>query len=99
MSLSKETLKNLAQLSRIRCSENEEDALLKDLQSILNYMEELKQIDTNGVNACNHVLEEISNVTREDVVGQTMPRQVFLDNSPSQVSGMIRVPLVIKPKS
>jgi aspartyl-tRNA(Asn)/glutamyl-tRNA(Gln) amidotransferase subunit C len=99
MSLSKETLKNLAQLCRIRYKEDEEDALLKDLQSILNYMEELKQIDTTGVKACNHVLEEISNVTREDVIGQTMPRQVFLDNSPSQVSGMIRVPLVIKPKS
>ncbi|MBS4168514.1 Asp-tRNA(Asn)/Glu-tRNA(Gln) amidotransferase subunit GatC [Parachlamydia sp. AcF125] len=99
MTLNKETLKNLAQLSRIRYSEEEEEALLKDLQSILAYIDELKEIDTTDVKACNHVLEEISNVMRPDVVGATLPRKTFLDNSPSQVSGMIRVPLVIKSKS
>lgn len=99
MSINKEILKNLAQLSRIRCTEEEEKALLKDLQSILNYVEELKEIDTTDVKPCNQVLEEISNISREDVVGPTLSRKTFLDNSPSQVSGMIRVPLVIKSKS
>lgn len=99
MSLNKETLKNLTQLSRIRCTEEEEKALLKDLQSILDYVEELKQVDTENVKPCNQVLEEVSNVSREDTVGPTLSRKTFLDNSPSQVSGMIRVPLVIKPKS
>lgn len=99
MTLSKETLKNLAQLSRIRYSEEEEESLLKDLQSILDYIDELQEIDTTGVKACNHALEEISNVMRPDIAVETLPRKTFLDNSPSQVSGMIRVPLVFKSKS
>lgn len=94
--LNKETIRNLIQLSRIDCTEEEQQALLKDLQQILAYFEQLQEIDTEDVLPCLHVLEGIANVTREDLVGETMPREVFLANAPSQIGGMIRVPPVIK---
>lgn len=94
--LDKETLKNLAQLSRIDCSDEEQEGLLQDLKNILNYIEQLNEVNTDNVPPCNHVLEDVANVTREDVVGETMPRELFLSNAPSQVGGMIRVPPVLK---
>lgn len=94
--LDKETIKNLILLCRIDCTEEEQEALLKDLQSILGYFELLSEIDTENVPPCNHVLEGISNVMRDDIVGETLSRETFLSNAPSQIGGMIRVPPVIK---
>lgn len=94
--LDKQTIKNLSKLCRIDCTEEEQEALLKDLESILNYFEQLKEIDTQHVPPCNHVLNDIANVMRDDVVGEVLPREVFLANAPSQVGGMIKVPPIIK---
>lgn len=94
--ITKETIKNLVKLSRIGCSESEQDSLLNDLDKIVAYVELLQEVDTTGLSPCNHVLAWKKNVVREDVVGETMPRDVFLSNVPSQIGGMIKVPPVIK---
>lgn len=92
----KDTIKYLTELSRIDCSPDEQEAILKDLQSILEYFQQLNELDTTGVPPCNMVLEEIQNVMREDQAGETLPREVFLGNAPSQVGGLVRVPPVMK---
>lgn len=94
--LNKESIKSLIQLSRIDCTEEEQAALLVDLEKILAYIEQLQEIDTENVRPCNHVLEGMANVMREDVVGAILPRDLFLSNAPSQIGGMIRVPPVMK---
>lgn len=95
--LNKETIKKLTQLSRIGCTEEEQDALLKDLEKILVYFDQLEEIDTENVAPCNQVIPDIANVMREDVVGQTLSRDKFLANAPSKpFAGMIRVPPVLK---
>jgi aspartyl-tRNA(Asn)/glutamyl-tRNA(Gln) amidotransferase subunit C len=94
--LNKETIRSLTTLSRIGCSEQEQEAILKDLKNILGYMDQLNEIDTSQVPPCVQVLSDIANVMREDQVGEKMPREVFLSNSPQHVGGMIRVPPVIK---
>jgi aspartyl-tRNA(Asn)/glutamyl-tRNA(Gln) amidotransferase subunit C len=95
-SINEETIQNLITLSRIECTPEEQKKLLTDLAKIVAYVELLKEIDTENVTPCNHVLEGASNVMRDDVVGASMPRETFLANAPSQVGGMIRVPPVIK---
>ena len=94
--LDKETLENLAKLCRVECSEKVLAKLLKNLKAILSYMDIIKEVDTTGVATCNHVLETVNNVTREDHVKETLNREIFLANSPSHIGGMIRVPPVIK---
>jgi aspartyl-tRNA(Asn)/glutamyl-tRNA(Gln) amidotransferase subunit C len=91
-----ETIKELSRLCRIECTEEEQKSLLKDLKKILDYIEQLQQIDTENVPPCNHIFEEMVNVMREDEVGEVLNREVFLANAPSHVGGMIRVPPVIK---
>lgn len=92
----KDTIQDLTRLCRIGCTEEEIESLLVDLQKIVGYMELLHEIDTDNVQPCNHVLEEIVNVMREDTIGDTLPRDKFLANAPAQIGGMIRVPTVIK---
>jgi aspartyl-tRNA(Asn)/glutamyl-tRNA(Gln) amidotransferase subunit C len=94
--LNKETIKHLTRLCRIDCTEEEQDSLLLDLRKIIHYIEQLQTIDTENVPVCNHVLEEIQNVMRDDIVSEKLDREVFLSNAPTVVANMIRVPLVIK---
>lgn len=96
--LDKKMVQYLTQLSRIECTEEEQTALLKDLENILEYIDLLNEVDTENIAPCNHVLEETSNVMREDETGETLSREVFLSNAPAQIGGMIRVPPVIKGK-
>lgn len=95
--LDKETIKQLSRLSRIECTEQEQEAIFADLKKILDYIEQLQEVDTHDTPPCCQVLEGMANVMREDVVGPVLDRQLFLANAPSHVGGMIRVPPVIKP--
>lgn len=94
--IDRKTIKNLTKLSRIRCTEEEEEALLSDLQKILSYFEQLEEIDTSEVAPCDQVIPEMANVFREDLVGEVLPREIFLENAPSQIGGLIRVPPLLK---
>lgn len=94
--LDKETIKYLSTLSRIKCTEEEQEALLHDLKEILEYMEQLNEVNTDNVAPCRSVLEGLVNVMRDDIAGTPMSREEFLANAPSHVGGMIRVPPVLK---
>lgn len=93
--LNQQTIEELSRLCRINCTKEEQDALLKDLKKILDYIEQLQQIDTEDVPPCNHALENMANVMREDSIGKTLNREAFLGNAPSHIGGMIRVPPVM----
>lgn len=92
----KETLVHLAKLCRINCTDEELQVLLKNLQSVLGYIDQLKEVDTENAPICNHVSEYVETFTREDEADTTLDRETFLKNSPSHVGGMVRVPTVIK---
>lgn len=87
---------HLAELCRIECSEDEKEQLGKNLSNILAYIEQLNELETEGVRPCSRVLETTRNVLRDDVVGETISREEFLANSGSHVGGMVRVPPIIK---
>ncbi|MDB2613867.1 Asp-tRNA(Asn)/Glu-tRNA(Gln) amidotransferase subunit GatC [Chlamydiales bacterium] len=97
--LDEDTLHYLTELCHIGCSKEEEESLLNDLQKILDFIETLDAIDTSNVEPTFHIFPEIVNVMREDEIGETMKREVFLDNAPSHVAGMIRVPPVLSQSS
>lgn len=89
-------LNKLMKLSRIECTEEEKKNLYNSLSRVVSYIDQLQEVNTQGVAACNHVLEGMHNIMREDEVGSTLSRDVFLSNAPSHVGGMIRVPPIIK---
>lgn len=94
--MDQKAIKELSKLCRIECTPEEEAHFLKDLQSILNYFEQLREVNTEGVRPLDHVLESVVNVMREDTIEHLLPREKFLENAPSQIGGMIKVPTVMK---
>lgn len=94
----KKTINTLTELSRIRCSEEEQLSLLEDLKKIVAYIDTLNEIDTSNVAPCLQVVPAEGNVFREDDVKDILPRELFLSNVPAQIGGLVRVPLVMKQK-
>jgi aspartyl-tRNA(Asn)/glutamyl-tRNA(Gln) amidotransferase subunit C len=93
-----QTFTNLQKLCRIQCTSAEEAEILRSLTQILEYVAQMNEVDTNGTPPCNYVLKEMANtVLREDIIGDLLPRELFLANAPDQTGGMVRVPPVIKP--
>lgn len=63
--IDKKTLEHLAELAKIELTEHEEEKLLKNFEEILNYFEELKQVDTSNVKPMTGGTAS-ENVFRED---------------------------------
>lgn len=87
---------NLIELCRISCSEMEKRELKEKLDEILVYVNKLNEVEVGEVLPCNNALSGLSNVMREDIEGEKLDREIFLENSPSHVGGMIRVPPIMK---
>jgi len=88
----KRSLKNLQKLCKIKLNEKEELEFINKLKQILDYVELLKEVNTENINTCNYVLKDMQqNIFREDEIESTLDKDVFLSNAPKQISGMIEV--------
>ena len=90
-------LAKLAELSHIQYTSEEAFALKERLTRTLAYVELLQEVNTDNVEPCSHILEMHSKMREDKVVEEELlSREAFLSNAPSQIGGMVRVPLVIK---
>lgn len=97
--LNEESVKILSRLCRIEVTDGELQTLFSDLKRILDYVGQLQEVDVNHLSPHSHIEEQTMGSLRDDLVGEHLPREVFLANAPDQVSGMIRVPPVMKQPS
>ena len=65
--ISKETVQHVAKLARIGITQKEEEKFAKDLSSVLDYFEKLKEVDTSKIEPTTHSVL-IENIQRKDVV-------------------------------
>lgn len=94
--LDRKTLDYLKRLCRIQLTDAEEKDLGQSLKNILEYMEFLKEVDTEEVEPCYFVLQGLQQEhQREDVPGTPLSRETFLANAPDQIGGMVRIPPVM----
>mgnify|MGYP003431776875 CR=1 FL=1 len=88
-------VKRLAQLSALQVSDTEADELRVQLEAILDYVKQLDEVDTNGVEPTYQVTG-LENVTREDVVKEYgVTREDLLRNAPDTEDGQIKVKKVL----
>jgi aspartyl-tRNA(Asn)/glutamyl-tRNA(Gln) amidotransferase subunit C len=95
MPLGEDEVRHVALLARLNLSEAEVGKYAEQLGAILDYMAELKQLDTTGVEP---MISSASgrNVFRSDAAGAGLPREAFLSSAPSQDGEFFRVPPVIE---
>lgn len=95
MKVDKETLRKIAHLARLDIKEEDEEGMIKDLTEILNWVEQLNEIDTEGVEPLTNMSHEI-NMLREDSVGEHLDHERALKNAPKRDDDHFRVPKVIE---
>ena len=95
MSLDKETVKNIANLARIKVADEDLDHLAGELSGILNWVEQLNSVDTEGVEPLARVVD-VTLPLREDKVSDGDCRDKVLANGPETVDGYYAVPKVVE---
>ncbi|MCC5927195.1 MAG: Asp-tRNA(Asn)/Glu-tRNA(Gln) amidotransferase subunit GatC [Bacteroidetes bacterium] len=94
MSVTKDDVKYMANLARLRLSDDEVELFQKDMNKILDYMDQLNQVDTSHVEPLEHVLE-LPAKYRADIAVDPLPHEEALKNAPDADKGHFRVPRVI----
>ncbi len=95
MSLSIEDVAKVAVLARLRLSPEELETFTGQLNSIVDYVAQLQELDTTGVEPLAHGVE-LRNVFRDDVRGQALDREQALANAPKRDSVGFLVPAVME---
>ena len=94
MKVSKKDIDHIAKLARLKFNDEEAAKMQDEMNKILEYVEKLNELDTSGIEPLTHVLD-LKNVTREDLVEQTLTADDMLKNAPSKTEKFFRVPKVI----
>ena len=93
--ISRDEVAHVAKLARLKFDDSEVALYQKDLNSILDYFETLKEIDTEKVRPMSHALE-VKNVWREDKPGKTKKTKPLLSNAPMSEKGFFKVPKILE---
>ncbi|MEW6051612.1 MAG: Asp-tRNA(Asn)/Glu-tRNA(Gln) amidotransferase subunit GatC [Candidatus Zixiibacteriota bacterium] len=94
MPLSKDQVEQIARLARLNLTADEIERFSHELTVILDYVDQLRGVDTNGVEPQNQFVQT-ENVFREDVVRPSLPQEMALANAPKKENGFFVVPKVI----
>ena len=95
MSVTPEQVRHIARLARIAMSDEEIAALAPELNNILDWVEQLGEVDTEGVEPLTAVIDQKLRL-REDVVTDGDCRDAVLANAPAAEHGFFAVPKVIE---
>ncbi len=95
MAVTRQDVDYIKELARLNMSEEASQAILKDLNNILGFVDKLEEIDTEGVPITVNPLPLV-NVYREDVVEESLTPEDFLQNAPEKVETYLKVPTVIE---
>jgi aspartyl-tRNA(Asn)/glutamyl-tRNA(Gln) amidotransferase subunit C len=95
MSVDLTTVKKVASLARLAVSESEAEALVPELNGILNWVEQLGEVDVTGIDPMTAVIPNTLRL-RDDVVTDGNVRDKVLANAPQAEHGFFTVPKVIE---
>lgn len=89
--ISDETIEYVGILAKLALSKEEKEQAKKDMGSMLDYIDKLGELDTEGIEPMSHAFP-VKNVFREDIVTNGDMREEILKNAPGEKDGMFVVP-------
>jgi len=95
MIITKDIIKHVAHLARIELQDKELDKLAPQVKNILDFIDQLNQLDTKDIAPTSHILP-ISNVLREDSPQASLQVEKALNNAPQKEDKFFVVPKVIE---
>ncbi|HUF21127.1 MAG TPA: Asp-tRNA(Asn)/Glu-tRNA(Gln) amidotransferase subunit GatC [Burkholderiales bacterium] len=95
MSLSLDDVRRIAHLARIEVTDSETEQVLVQLNSIFELIEQMRAVDTGGIEPMSHPLGGNQRL-REDTVTESDDREANMRNAPAREDGLFLVPKVIE---
>ncbi|MGQ9837240.1 MAG: Asp-tRNA(Asn)/Glu-tRNA(Gln) amidotransferase subunit GatC [Cyanobacteriota bacterium] len=96
--LKQEEVQHISHLARLELSKEEEIQFTEQLADILAYVEQLKELDTEGIEPTFHVLDHVLDMelpTRPDEVQPYPDTEGILSNAPDRVDSFFKVPRIL----
>lgn len=90
-------VRKVANLARLKLTDAEVADYVTKLGSVLQYMDALNEVNTDGVEPMVHAVE-LSNVFRADEVRESLPREEALKNAPKTDGTFFLVPQILEDK-
>lgn len=97
MAVTKKDVEKIAELAKLKFSDEELENFTPQMNEILSYMDKLNELDTEDVKPLSHPVEQI-NVFREDELKSSVSTEEALKNSPDKTDNHFKVPKVIGDK-
>ena len=94
MKITRETVLHVAGLARLSLSEEEVETYARQLDAILEYMEQLGALDTRGVEPTEHVIP-LETPFREDRTLPSLDPEKSLQNAPERSGTFFKVPKIL----
>ncbi len=95
MKISKDDVRYIANLARLRFDEDEIERFASQLSKILDYMEKLNELHTEDIEPTSHVIP-LKNVMRDDIERVSLSNEEVLLNAPDKKGNFFRVPRIIE---
>ncbi len=92
--ISDETIEYVGILAKLELSGEEKEQAKKDMGRMLDYIDQLNELDTEGVEPMSHVFP-VQNVFREDIVTNGDDHEAVLENAPERREDSYVVPMTV----
>jgi aspartyl-tRNA(Asn)/glutamyl-tRNA(Gln) amidotransferase subunit C len=95
MKINRELLDKIAHLARLEFEEKDAEKMMKDMSAIVDWVEKLKEVDTEGIEPLTTMSHEV-NALREDEVKEHLSHDRALLHAPKKDDDYFRVPKVLE---
>lgn len=95
MKIDRESIKKIAHLARLEFDEESAEKIAKDVSQILDWVEQLNEVDTTDVEPLTTMSTEVNDM-REDKIGNHLSHEEALKNAPKSDTDYFRVPKVLE---
>ncbi len=85
----------LSRLSMLEFDDTEREQIKSDLEKMIGFIDQLKELDTEGIEPLLHMSGEI-NALRDDIPGKMLTKEEALQNAPMHDENFFLVPKAIK---
>jgi len=96
MALTQAEVRKIGLIARLELDDNEIEGLQGELNTILTYVEHMKELNLDGVEPTTHSTD-ITDGLRDDVLVPSLPRESVLLNAPQSQEGAFLVPRIKAP--
>ena len=93
--IDRDQVHKVANLARLEMTAEEEEQLTAQMSSILEYFEQLSELDTDNVPPTTRAID-VSNVTRPDTLQPYPDREAILKEAPDQDGDFFKVPKILQ---